>query len=283
MRKELLVVLPVVKVSEVAELSVVTTAGRLLLSRVVELTEELTSPIVDPATVGTAMVPKTSVWLCVSIESAEVSSGGFLLTVTHVSTEVRVWATVVSISVILGTVPSRVLARAGVPALDRIPGELVVLGIIVFASVDGGKVDTSEVDKAAIASVGRRLASGVPEMVTVVSISVTQVVSLIWVTLKATKPLPGVALLGPRTCEPLRTPAELSEEELLSEDRCSTSVEACAKVRRSTVIFLASSELSSVQSVSKMAPMASHTGPVWTVLISVLGLPLGANVSVGMV
>lgn len=90
MRKELLVVLPVVKVSEVAELSVVTTAGRLLLSRVVELTEELASPIVDPATVGTEMVPKTSVWLCVSIESAEVSSGGFLLTVTHVSTEVRV-------------------------------------------------------------------------------------------------------------------------------------------------------------------------------------------------
>jgi hypothetical protein len=101
--------------------------------------------------------------------------------------------------------------------------------------------------------------------------------------LKATNPLAGVALSGPRTRELLRTPAELSEEELLSEDRYSTSVEVCANVRRSTVIFLASSELSSVQRVSKTASMESHTVPVWTVLIPVLGLLLGANVSVGMV
>lgn len=31
-----------------------------------------------------------------------------------------------------------------------------------------------------------------------------------------------------------------------------------------------------------MASMGSHSGPVWTVLIPVVGLPLGANVSVGM-
>lgn len=61
MRKELLVVLPLVKVSEVAELSAVTTTERLLLSRAVKLTKEVASPVVDPATVGTVVVPKTSV------------------------------------------------------------------------------------------------------------------------------------------------------------------------------------------------------------------------------
>lgn len=181
MRKELLVVLPVVKVSEVAELSVVTTTERLLLSRAVKLTKEAASPIVDPATMGTVMVPKTSVWLCVSIESVEVFSRGFLLTVTEVPTEVRVWATAVSLSVIalVETVPSRVVARAGVPAVDRIPDKLVVSGKIGFASVGGGKVNISEVNKAAVASVGLRLAPGAPEMVMVVSISVMQLLSLI--------------------------------------------------------------------------------------------------------
>lgn len=83
-------------------------------------------------------------------------------------------------------------------------------------------------------------------MVTVVSLSVRQVVSLIWVMLMATEPSAGVSLSGPRARELLRTPAEPSEEELLSEDRRSTSVEVRAKVRRSIVNFLVSSELSSV-------------------------------------
>lgn len=205
MRKELLVILSVVKVSEEAEPLVVTTAER-LLSRAVELTREVASPTVDPATVGTVMVPKTSVWLCVSLESAEVSSSGFLLTVTwvppvaEVPLEVGVWATAISLSVIplAGSVPSRVVARARVVAVDRIPDELVVLGTTGFASVDGGKVNISEADKAVIASAGLRLASGVPEMVMVVSISVMQVVSLIWEMLKATESLAGVVLSGPR-------------------------------------------------------------------------------------
>lgn len=205
MRKELLVVLSVVKVSEEAEPLVVTTAER-LLSRAVELTREVASPTVDPATVGTVMVPKTSVWLCVSLESAEVSSNGFLLTVTwvppvaKVPLEVGVWATAISLSVIplAGSVPSRVVARARVVAVDRIPDELVVLGTTGFASVDGGKVNIAEADKAVIASAGLRLASGVPEMVMVVSISVMQVVSLIWEMLKATESLAGVVLSGPR-------------------------------------------------------------------------------------
>lgn len=134
-------------------------------------------------------------------------------------------------------------------------------------------------DKAVVISVGLRFASGVPDMLTDVSISVMQVVSLRWVMLKATKSLAGVTVSGPRTCELLRTPPELSEEELLSEDRCSASVEDCAKVRRSTVIFLVSSELSSVQRVSKMASMGPLSVPVLAVLISVVGLLLVAEVS----
>lgn len=138
-------------------------------------------------------------------------------------------------------------------------------------------------DKAAVAPVGLWFVSEVPEMD--VSISVIQVVSLMWVMLKATESLAGVAMSGPRACELVRTPAELSEEELLSEDRDSASVEVCAKVKRSSVIFLASSELSSVQRVSKMTSMGSLTVPGLTVIIPVLGLPLVAQaseVSVGM-
>lgn len=108
-------------------------------------------------------------------------SSGFLLTVTEVPTEVRVWATAVLLSVIplVETVPSRVVARARMLAVDRIPDELVVSGIIGFASVGGGKVNISEVNKAAVASVGLRLTPGAPEMVMVVSTSVMQVMSLI--------------------------------------------------------------------------------------------------------
>lgn len=138
-------------------------------------------------------------------------------------------------------------------------------------------MSVSKVDKA-VAPVGPWLVS---EAMTDVSISVMQVVSLIWVMLKATKSLAGVAISDPRTCELARTPAELSEEELLSEDRCSASVEVYAKVKRSIVIFLASSELSSIQRVPT-TPMGSLSVPVMAVLIPVLGLLCVAEVSVGM-
>lgn len=264
MRKELLVVLSVVRVSEILVLSEVAAAEG-LLTGAEELAMEVASPTVDPATLGTVTVPKTSVWLCVSIETAEVSFKGFLLTVTKVP-EVGVWAAVVSLWVVplVGSVPSRAVAKAEMLAVDKVSEELVV---------KGGKAGTVELV----------FVSEVSEMMADVSISVIQVVSLMWVILKATKSLAGAAVSGPRACELLRTPAELSEEELLSEDRCSASLEVCAKVKRSIVIILASSELSSVQRVTKVASMGSLTVPVLTVLVPVLGLPLVANISVGVV
>lgn len=160
MRKALLVVLPAAEVSEAAEPAVASTAERLLLSGAVELTKEAASPTVDPATVGTVTVPTTSVWFCVSVESAEVSSSR---TVPKVPSEVRVGVTAAPLPVIplVGTVPSRVVARAGGLEVDRMPDELVVSGITGFASVDRGKVNVSAVGKAAMASGGLRLASGV--------------------------------------------------------------------------------------------------------------------------
>lgn len=49
------------------------------------------------------------------------------------------------------------------------------------------------------------------------------------------------------------------------------------------MIFLVSSELSSVQRVPRTASMGSLTVPALTVVIPALGLSLGANVPVGMV
>lgn len=77
-----------VKVSEVVELLVVTPAEG-LLSGVEELVKEVASPIVDPVALGT-VVPKTSVWLCVAVESVEVSFSGFVLTVPEGTLEVGV-------------------------------------------------------------------------------------------------------------------------------------------------------------------------------------------------
>lgn len=77
-----------VKVSVVVESLVVAPAEGLLSE--VEEPEDIVSAIVDPAALGTVIVPKTSVWLCVSIESAEVSFSGLVLTVTKVPPEVGV-------------------------------------------------------------------------------------------------------------------------------------------------------------------------------------------------
>lgn len=76
-----------VKVSEVVELLVVTPAEG-LLSGVEELVKEVASPIVDPVALGMVVVPKTSVWLCVAVESVEVSFSGFVLTVPEGTPEV---------------------------------------------------------------------------------------------------------------------------------------------------------------------------------------------------
>lgn len=60
-----------------------------LLSEV-EPEKDIVSAIVVPAALGTVIVPKTSVWLCVSRESAEVSFSGLALTVTKVPPEAGV-------------------------------------------------------------------------------------------------------------------------------------------------------------------------------------------------
>lgn len=78
-----------VKVSEVVEPLVVAPAEG-LLSEVEEPEKDIVSAFVDPAALGTVIVPKTSVWLCVSTESAEVSFSGRVLTVTKVPPEVGV-------------------------------------------------------------------------------------------------------------------------------------------------------------------------------------------------
>lgn len=136
MRKELFVVMSVVTVSEGEELLVVATAER-LRAGTEEPAKVVASPTVDPATLGTVIVPKTSVWLCVSV-NGDKSSSGFLLTGTNAPPEVGIWAIVVSLSVIplVESVTSRVVARAGVLAVDRVPDELVVSGIRAVASVD---------------------------------------------------------------------------------------------------------------------------------------------------
>lgn len=273
MGKELLVVLPVVKVSEGVEFLVAATAEE-MLTETKEAVKEVTSPTVDPATVGTVVVPKTSVWFCVSMEKAEVSSNGFLLIVTKLPMGVGVLGTVVSLSLmpLVGSVASRVVTRvtdSEVLVVDKVSVEAVVLGMFGSGSVELDKADVSEVDRA-VTSVG----------LWSVFISVMQLVTSIWVMLKATKSLAGVATSGVRACEPVRTPTKLSEEELLSEDRLSASVEVCAIVKRSIVIFLASSELSSVQRLSKIVSMGSLTVSVSAVLTPVCpGLLLVAEVS----
>lgn len=88
MREELLVLSSVVKVSEVGEPLVVAPAEGLLSE--VEPEKDIVSAIVVPAALGTVIVPKTSVWLCVSRESAEVSFRGLVLTVTKVPSEAGV-------------------------------------------------------------------------------------------------------------------------------------------------------------------------------------------------
>lgn len=66
--------------------------------------------------------------------------------------------------------------------------------------------------------------SEVSGMMAGVSISVMQLLSLLWVMLKAIKFLAGGTVSAPRTCGLVRTLPELSKVELLSEDRCSASV-----------------------------------------------------------
>lgn len=83
-RKELLVIS-----SEVAELLVVAPAET-LLSEAKDPVKVVASPIVDLAAQGTVIVPKTSVWLCVSVENAEVSFSVLILTVTKVPPEVGI-------------------------------------------------------------------------------------------------------------------------------------------------------------------------------------------------
>lgn len=66
------------------------------------------------------------------------------------------------------------------------------------------------------APVGLWFVSEVPGMMAGVSVSVM---------LTATKSLAGGAVSGPRTCGLVRTLAELSKVGVLSEDRCSASVD----------------------------------------------------------
>jgi hypothetical protein len=80
---------------------------------------------------------------------------------------------------------------------------------------------------------------------------------------------------GDRACEVVRAGAKLLEEELLSEDRLSASLEVCACVNWSTMIFFVSSVLTLVGRVSNMTSVELLPVPVLTVLVPCpVGLPL---------
>lgn len=73
------------------------------------------------------------------------------------------------------------------------------------------------------------------------------------VMLLAAKALARAVMSGDRPWKEVKAEAELSEEALLSEDRASASAEVCAHVKTLTMTLFASSELSKVQRMSKMA------------------------------
>lgn len=117
-------------------------------------------------------------------------------------------------------------------------------------------------------------------MVAVVSISITlQLVPSMLVMVQATKVLERAVISGARACEVM-----MAGTELLSKARALVSTEVQDNVKVSLVILFASSELSSVQKVSKMASERSLPIRVSSVAIPVPeGLSLVADVSIGMV
>lgn len=108
-------------------------------------------PTVDPASAEIITAPKTSVWPVVSTEGDEVSSKGFMLTVTKVPLGLVALAAVVSpmkllVSCGVSTVVSGV-TDSDVLAVDKISEEGVVLVRCDSASVKLGKADVSGVDR----------------------------------------------------------------------------------------------------------------------------------------
>lgn len=104
--------------------------------------QEVALPAVDPASVEIVTAPKTSAWLVVSTEGAEVSPKGFF---TEVPLGVVASAAAVS--------PVRLLAACGVSAdsvvlsVDEASEGGVVLVRCGFALVKSGKADVSGADR----------------------------------------------------------------------------------------------------------------------------------------
>lgn len=109
-------------------------------------------PTVDPAPVELVTAPETWVWLVVSTERAEVSSKGFMLTVTKVPLGVVALAAVVSPTVVIlamsgvSTVVSGLVDSVTL-AVDKVSEEVVVLVRYGSASVKSGKTDVSGLDE----------------------------------------------------------------------------------------------------------------------------------------
>lgn len=137
------VVLSVVEVSERVASLMVATSER-LWPIVEDSAQEVALSTVDPASMEIVTAPKISAWLIVSTEWAEVSSKGFMLTVTKVPLEGV--ASVAAIS------PVRLLAACGVSAdsvvlsVGKASEGVVVLVRCGFALVKSGKADVSGVD-----------------------------------------------------------------------------------------------------------------------------------------
>lgn len=102
--------------------------------------------------------------------------------------------------------------------------------------------------------------------------------------LYSTKALGLVAASGDRMCEVVLTETELSADELLSEDKLSASGEIWVNVQLPATILFVSSELSSVQRVSKMASVGPLPALLSAVVVPVpVGLLLMTEVSTGEV
>lgn len=109
-------------------------------------------PTIDPAPVELVTAPETWVWLVVSTERAEVSSKGFMLTVTKVPLGVVALAAVVSPTVVILAVSGVSLVVSGLAdsvtlAVDKVSEEVVVLVRCGSASVKSGETDISGLDK----------------------------------------------------------------------------------------------------------------------------------------
>lgn len=117
-------------------------------------------------------------------------------------------------------------------------------------------------------------------MMAVVSISITlQLIISMSVLVEATRALERAVISACRACEVM-----MAGTELLSKARALVSVEVQANVQVSLGILFASSELSSVERVSKMASERSLPVRVSTVVIPVPeGLSLVADISLGVV